>query len=287
MNEVFHEGEYHVQELMGVRKSSDTLSSMIKDSLPAVAKNFLAYLKFCVISLSTKNDELFSSVVYDIKSFITIEDDNTIYINLKNCSYIPKSYYENKEFKIGFLGIDFENAMRMRINGTATIINNSLKISTNEVYSNCPKFIKKRVHSENLKPTLAKSILKTKELKEELIKVITNTDTFFLSSLHKKRGADISHRGGKKGFVKIISSTQLQFDDMPGNNLYNTLGNIHTNSLVNMLFIDFEKNDTYVVIGNAKFNKTIIADKNVLRVTIECSEIIKDTNSFLLDYRNV
>ena len=86
-------------------------------------------------------------------------------------------------------------------------------------------------------------------------------------------------------FVKVISPTEVQFNDMPGNNLYNTLGNIYTNSLVNMLFIDFEKNNTYLILGNAKFKKILISGKDVLIVTIKCKEIIKDTNSFLLDYR--
>ena len=286
MNKVFHEGECHIQELMSVRKSADTLSSMIKYSLPSVAKNFLNYLKFCVITLSTKEDDLFSSVVYSNTNFITIKDDNTIYISLNNKSHISSLYYEEKNLQIGFLGIDFENAMRIRINGTATINNEILEVSINEVYSNCPKYITKRLHKKDLKSNLIQSILKDKKLTEQSIQMISNSDTFFLSSFHKKRGADISHRGGNKGFVKVLSSNKLEFDDMPGNNLYNTLGNIYTNPLINMLFIDFENNDSYLILGKATFEKILFNEKNILRVTIECLEIIKNINSFLLDYTN-
>lgn len=74
-------------------------------------------------------------------------------------------------------------------------------------------------------------------MNQDLINIILNSDTFFLASSHKEKGLNVSYKGGEKGFVKIISSN----DDMPANNLYNTLGNIYTNPYINMFFIDFDK----------------------------------------------
>ena len=60
MNKKFHEGEYHIQEMMGIRKFPDTLSSMIKDTIPKIASDFLEKLSFCVLTLSTQKDDLFT-----------------------------------------------------------------------------------------------------------------------------------------------------------------------------------------------------------------------------------
>lgn len=96
MNKKFHEGEYHIQEIMGIRKFSDALSSMIKDTIPKIASDFLEKLSFCVLTLSTQKDNLFTSTVYDNKSFIKIINHNSFSINLKNKSYIPKFFLRKK-----------------------------------------------------------------------------------------------------------------------------------------------------------------------------------------------
>jgi predicted pyridoxine 5'-phosphate oxidase superfamily flavin-nucleotide-binding protein len=284
MNEVFHEGEYRLQELMGVRQSSDALASMVKDTIPQIAKDFLINLKFCVITLSKQEDDLTSAVIYDMDSFISIIGDKAIDISLRNSSFIDTDYFKENEFSIGFLGLDFEKAMRIRINGLAKINNNTLRIFVNEVYSNCPKYIIRRIYKSNLKEKLIQNVQNYPKLTTEIMDMISQVDTFFLSSLHKDKGADISHRGGNKGFLKVISSNEIQFDDKPGNNLYNTLGNIYTNSIVNILLIDFENNNTYLILARASFTKIYEDEKYILRITLSCSNIIKNTNSFLMDY---
>jgi len=284
MNNIFHEGEYHIQETMGVRKDSDALSSMIQNKLPFIAKGFLRELKFCVLTLSIKEDDIYSATVYNDSGFIDILDDSTILINLNKKSYIPPSYLKNNDLTIGFLGIDFEQAMRIRVNGKAKILNNKILLSINEAYANCPKYIKKRIHVESKNKPLFQHIIKNNTITKEFKDVLSNTDTFFLASLHKKKGADISHKGGKEGFVKVISSTKLQFTDMPGNNLFNSLGNIHINSSVNLLFIDFINNDTYLFIGNASIIEVSKKNRKTFEVTIECKNIVKNTNGFLQNY---
>jgi predicted pyridoxine 5'-phosphate oxidase superfamily flavin-nucleotide-binding protein len=285
MNKKFHEGEYHIQEMMGIRKFPDTLSSMIKDTIPKIASDFLEKLSFCVLTLSTQKDDLFTSTVYDNKSFIKIINHNSFSINLKNKSYIPEFFFKEEVLNIGIIGLDFLNAKRIRINGKSKIINNELIVIINEIYSNCPKYIKKRFLQKNLKTLDKTSIDNELELNQDLINIILNSDTFFLASSHKEKGLDVSYKGGEKGFVKIISSKQLYFDDMPGNNLYNTLGNIYTNPCVNMFFIDFDKSNTYNILAKAHIKEIFIGNKKRLRVIINCTKITINKNSFSLDYK--
>jgi len=288
MNNIFHEGEYQIQETMGVRKDSDALSSMIQNKLPFIAKGFLRELKFSVLTLVINETDMHSAVTYNHNNFIEILDDTAILINLNNKSHIPKKYLEKDDLKIGFLGIDFEQAMRIRINGKAKILDNKIIVSIDEAYANCPKYIKRRILNQNenndLYKNVYKHVIKQNRITEELSNVISNSDTFFLASSHKRKGADISHKGGKKGFVKVISQTEIQFIDMPGNNLYNSLGNITTNSLVNLLFVDFKNNDIYLIIGDANITEVFEKNKRMLKITVKYSNIIKSTNSFLMNF---
>ena len=56
MNKKFHEEEYHIQEMRGIREFSDALSSMIKNTIPKIASDFLEKLSFCVLTLSTQKE---------------------------------------------------------------------------------------------------------------------------------------------------------------------------------------------------------------------------------------
>lgn len=50
---------------------------------------------------------------------------------------------------------------------------------------------------------------------------------------------DASHLGGNPGFIRILDAETLLVPDYQGNSLYNTLGNIQSNPLTGLLFIDY------------------------------------------------
>jgi predicted pyridoxine 5'-phosphate oxidase superfamily flavin-nucleotide-binding protein len=285
MNNVFHEGEDHIQEVMSVKQKANTLTSMIKDSIPKIAADFLRALKFCVITLNTKPDDLFSTVIYNHATFIEVLDYKKISIKINHKSHIPESFFNEEILNIGMIGLEHSSAKRIRINGKAKIIDNQIIIDINEIYSNCPKYIKRRILEDNFKILDKETVNKKLELNQDLITMISNADEFYLASGHKEKGLDISYKGGEKGFVKVLSSKQLQFDDLPGNNLYNSLGNIYTNPYINMFFIDFENNNTYNILATATIKELSIDNKKRLRVDINCIDITINENSFSLDYR--
>lgn len=63
---------------------------------------------------------------------------------------------------------------------------------------------------------------------------------------------DITHRGGLPGFVRILDEHSLLWPEYAGNNMYMTLGNIHGNQKVGLLFLDFERNQCLQLSGNAE-----------------------------------
>jgi uncharacterized protein len=81
---------------------------------------------------------------------------------------------------------------------------------------------------------------------------ITDADTFFISTRHPESGADLSHRGGNPGFVRILDDRTLVFPDYSGNNLFNTLGNLKIDQRAGLLFLDFESGHVLQLSGTAE-----------------------------------
>ena len=71
-------------------------------------------------------------------------------------------------------------------------------------------------------------------------------DTFFIASGYRDEGdsaafgMDASHRGGERGFVRVVDEGRLEFPDYAGNNHFNTIGNLVLDPRAGFLFVDFE-----------------------------------------------
>lgn len=67
---------------------------------------------------------------------------------------------------------------------------------------------------------------------------------------------DVSHRGGKPGFVNIVRGDNgkdtLQIPDFVGNFFFNTFGNIALNPRVGLLFIDYAGHNLLHIAGQAR-----------------------------------
>jgi len=77
-------------------------------------------------------------------------------------------------------------------------------------------------------------------------RLIAGADTFFVASRSRagaaNGGLDMSHRGGRPGFVDIRDDT-LVIPDFRGNRFFNTLGNFLGDPRAALLFIDFASGD--------------------------------------------
>ena len=286
MNDIFHKGEYHIQELMGVRISADTLSSNIKKTIPNIAAQFLENLNFCVISIALENTKQFTFIVYDIKPFIKVSDDKNIVISLAHHTYIPKDFLLLTNAHFGFIGLDFEKKMRVRINGKVNSSKEKLEVSINQIYSNCPKYIAKKFFKNELKIANKQKVEKLVQINSEFINLLANCDTFFISSKHNTYGLDVSYKGGKKGFISAISNDTLQFVDLPGNNLFNTIGNIYANPNIQLIFIDFKRGDIYNIDGIATIIENEDEKNKSLILNIKCEQILFNKSDLLLDYKD-
>ena len=76
-------------------------------------------------------------------------------------------------------------------------------------------------------------------LSENEMNFISNRDSFYLASIGEKSFPYIQHRGGPKGFVKVLDKHTIGFIDFSGNKQYISVGNFATNNNVALMMMDY------------------------------------------------
>jgi predicted pyridoxine 5'-phosphate oxidase superfamily flavin-nucleotide-binding protein len=68
---------------------------------------------------------------------------------------------------------------------------------------------------------------------------IQDRDSFYLASIGVKEFPYIQHRGGPKGFLKVLDSKRIGVIDFVGNKQYVSVGNIATTNNVSLIMVDY------------------------------------------------
>jgi hypothetical protein len=76
-------------------------------------------------------------------------------------------------------------------------------------------------------------------LTENEVDFIAQRDSFYMASIGEKGFPYIQHRGGPKGFLKVLDAKRLGFIDFKGNMQYITVGNLATNNNVALIMVDY------------------------------------------------
>jgi predicted pyridoxine 5'-phosphate oxidase superfamily flavin-nucleotide-binding protein len=86
----------------------------------------------------------------------------------------------------------------------------------------------------------------------ELAAFIAEQDTAFLATASAAGAPYIQHRGGPKGFIKIVDERTLGFADYRGNKQFITLGNLSENDRAYLFLIDFSRRQRIKLWGRAR-----------------------------------
>jgi predicted pyridoxine 5'-phosphate oxidase superfamily flavin-nucleotide-binding protein len=86
----------------------------------------------------------------------------------------------------------------------------------------------------------------------ELAAFIAEQDTAFLATASADGQPYIQHRGGPKGFIKVVDARTLGFADYRGNRQYITLGNLSENDRAYLFLIDFSRRQRIKLWGRAR-----------------------------------
>jgi predicted pyridoxine 5'-phosphate oxidase superfamily flavin-nucleotide-binding protein len=90
------------------------------------------------------------------------------------------------------------------------------------------------------------------EIDENLAAVLAETNSFYLSTANADGQPYIQHRGGPKGFVKILDKNTIAFADYSGNRQYITQGNLSENPKAYIFIMDYAHRRRVKIWGEAQ-----------------------------------
>jgi predicted pyridoxine 5'-phosphate oxidase superfamily flavin-nucleotide-binding protein len=248
-----HQGEDAVQHRAGVNFARWG-SADVNAAIPQVAAEFLHRQPLVVIAAADETGAAWASVLTGPPGFTTAPDDRTVVSERLPEDGDPLAGRFDTERDIGMLMIEPASRKRMRINGRARRHENRLVVHTEQVYSNCPKYIQTRTYVADSPAVANRTAVVTGELTADQNRWISTADTFFIGTYGPGLGADASHRGGNPGFVTVTAGRRLTWPDYVGNSMYMTLGNLHLEPRCGLLFLDWENGHTLQVTGRARID---------------------------------
>ena len=293
----FHVGEKEAQTRMGVREQIEKMGNrMIRDHLPKQHQDFYRQLPFLVVGTIDQSGHLWASLLTGTPGFMSTPDEYHLKLATQPLFGSPLASHLRVGAYIGALGILPENRRRNRFSGKVIAIDNDGTLVTiAQTYGNCPQYVQSRtidVLPEISNPREARIMEQGDLLNPEIQALIERSDTFFIATAYagdesrpgEKNpafGADVSHRGGKPGFVRVEDDKTIIFPDFTGNFIFNTVGNILVNPNAGLLFIDFETRDLLYLTGRAEIIwegeavNTFLGAERLIRCQIESWRRVK------------
>lgn len=254
----YHDGEIEVQTRLGVHDRAAMMGRrMIRDHLIDQHRKFYADLSFLIVSSVDEDGRPWASAISGAPGFLSTPDDKTLSVAATPITGDPLAENLKTGADIGVLGMLPDVRRRNRMTGQIGEIRPyGFDIKVLQSFGNCPQYIQARMVEPARFQPIPPEVETVDYLDAQAIAHITKADALFIASAYRDsaaatQGADASHRGGKPGFVKVLDDRRFAFPDFPGNNAYNTIGNIVKNPKTGFLFIDFQSGDMLTMTGEA------------------------------------
>ena len=84
---------------------------------------------------------------------------------------------------------------------------------------------------------------------------IAERDSFYMASIGSTGWPYVQHRGGPKGFLKILDDQTIAFADYRGNKQYISTGNLLTDDRVALILVDYPRQTRLKILGHAKITE--------------------------------
>jgi predicted pyridoxine 5'-phosphate oxidase superfamily flavin-nucleotide-binding protein len=269
MSEPFHEGERAIQSLVGSREQSAGLGSrLIRAAMPEQHRELFARLPFALVGSLDGDGQPHASLLAGPPGFLSSPDPQHLSVAALPHADDPLAGALRPGAALGVLGIEPHTRRRNRLNGVVSELSaTGFTIEAQQSFGNCPKYIQARraTWTSGAMAEPARAAQRMARLDHAAAGMIAAADTFYLASAHPAaaagaataaHGVDVSHRGGKPGFVHIERAANgqdaLTVPDFSGNGLFNTLGNLALHPRAGLLFIDYERGDVLHVAADAE-----------------------------------
>jgi uncharacterized protein len=259
----WHAGELAIQKKIGVdKRMNDVGRRFVRDYMPEQHREFYPLLAYALLGAVDPSGDVWATLRAGQPGFLHSADPHALQIGSARDATDPADSGMEDGDAVALLGIDLVTRRRNRLNGTIRRSDASaFELRVEQSYGNCPQYIQLRdfefvrdpaTHSTT-QPEYADA------LDDRARALIRATDSFFVASYvdrddgrDMQRQVDVSHRGGKPGFVRIGSDDVLTIPDFAGNLFFNTLGNILQNPKAGLVFANFDTGDLLQLTGDAE-----------------------------------
>ena len=265
----FHAGELAIQARMGIQDRMNTQGRrVIREYLTEQHQKFFAQLPYVIVGTVDESGSPWASILTGEPGFLSTTSDHgsaseagrILRVTTKTLFGDPLANNLTEGIDIGFLGIELHTRRRNRLNGIVSVIDtDGFSVQVGQSFGNCPKYIQARmfelVESDN---NVSQQISEIATFAEAERNLIASADTFFIATAYQDesagiaKGVDVSHRGGKPGFVRIDDENTLTVPDFSGNCHFNTIGNLELNPRTGLLFVDFIRGELLYLTGTAE-----------------------------------
>lgn len=255
----WHVGEVYMQRCVGVADRMNVVGPrVIRRQLIDQHRLFFAELPFIVLGAVDENGNVWATVRAGVPGFLHSPDPFLLHVAIGRDRKDPADSGMNDGDAIALLGIQPETRRRNRMNGIIQRDKcDEFGVLVKESFGNCPRFITPRNLEFTRDPAIAGP-----EIKEELpylesvsAELVLRADTFFVASYvddERGRRIDVSHRGGRSGFVRAREDGTLIIPDYTGNMFFNTLGNFLINPRAGLVFVDWRNGDLLQMTGRVE-----------------------------------
>jgi len=252
--EPFHDGEKALQHESGAFGTLAVAGPrVIRSYMPEQHRSFFAQLPWLVVGVLDAQGQPVAHALAGPPGFVQSPDARQLRVGAPLAGLAAGD-------PVGLLGIEPHTRRRNRMNGVVTQADeHSFSVQVTQSFGNCPKYIQAR-EATWAGPREPGVMQESPTLDDAARRIIAAADTFFIATAHPaaqhggaaSHGVDVSHRGGRPGFVRIAPDGSLHIPDYSGNHFFNTLGNIALNPRCGLLFIDFETGGLLQVAASAE-----------------------------------
>lgn len=256
---LFHAGELEAQRRVGVVEKMERQGRRgVRSLMPIQHRQFFAQLPFMLAGAVDADGQPWATILTGAPGFMQAPQADLLHIAAQPVAGDPLAGVLVPGADIGLLGIELPTRRRNRANGTLEpSAPGTLTVRVDQSFGNCPQYIQQRAWSTVPTPPAGQPSRGT-VLDAAAQQLVAAADTFFIASAYQlpqaglAAGADVSHRGGKPGFVRIDDERTLTVPDFVGNFFFNTIGNLLLHPRAGLLFIDFEQGTLLYVAARAE-----------------------------------